>query len=633
MPDAFPVIPPGAVVALDTETKDTELMTWGPGWARRHGHIMGYSLASESFGQIYIPIRHLCGNNWRHGEESAFGWLRDQATRKDITWVAANGNYDLGWLETENIHFHEENVNDIQLMAPLLDEYRHSYSLDNLGADYIGERKDYQKMQEWAEENGLAKRAKLGGQIWRMPADVVGRYASQDAGVTLRLYEHFLPMIEEQSLQNIYALERSLAPVVRAMRRRGVRVDQSRAEMLREKWLEYEEDALFQITEITGMVTTTWDIDQQIKILKSVGVTEFPRTAKKQEEGLQQKFLEKLEKQDDDAGKVASCILRAKMYGKGVGTFLEGCFLNRLHNGRIHAEFHQLRGDRGGTVSGRFSSSNPNLQFLPGPEDDLTTEWSQLAISIRGCLLPEEGGEWMGNDWSSQEPRLAIHFAGLAELEGAAEMVAAFHENPRLDLHQKVCDLLNESIPGLGMTRKKAKIINLAQMYGQGDGSLAADLGLPYYEEQFRGKTIKKAGPEGQRLVRNYARIVPFMPNLAKLAKSAGRNRGYVTTIAGRRCRFPYVNGQHWHLHTALNRIIQGSAADMAKRAMVECHKAGLTLLVMVHDELGFSVQSRDEARLACEIMKNATPLLVPVESDPEIGLRWGETEPFDPAA
>jgi DNA polymerase I-like protein with 3'-5' exonuclease and polymerase domains len=286
-------------------------------------------------------------------------------------------------------------------------------------------------------------------------------------------------------------------------------------------------------------------------------------------------------------------------------------------NGRIHGELHPLRSDRGGTVTGRFSSSNPNLQQVPARNED-------IGPLIRSIFIPEKDHYWGVFDYSQQEPRLTVHYASATEQEGASEAVDAYR-NQDADFHQVVADMAN-------ISRKEAKIINLGLSYGMGKEKLVKQLDLSMQEAEV--------------LFETYHKRVPFIKGLRDQCARLGANRGYITTIAGRKCRFnlyepknerktpyPYEKAvteygsqvKRAYTYKAMNRLIQGSAADMTKQAMLELYKEGILPHTQVHDELDISVTDSKQCEVIMKIMSECTPLCVPNKVDAEIGRSWGE--------
>jgi DNA polymerase I-like protein with 3'-5' exonuclease and polymerase domains len=406
-----------------------------------------------------------------------------------------------------------------------------------------------------------------------------------------------------------------LMPMLIDMRRIGVPVNVPKAEELREIILVEEREAAREIKRLTGLNMTAWDIALQIRALKDEGVTGFPVTAKKKVEGLTADFLRFVGGADNNAGLVARSILNLRQKNRQRVTFVERLVLEHHQNGRIHAQFNQLKGEGLGTVSGRFSSSDPNLQQLPARDEEASSR-------IRGLFVAEDDRMLASIDYASQEPRLAIHWAVEGGSNLARKMAAEFHANPRLDLHQKVADIM-------GIKRSSAKILNLAQMYGQGGGSLAQALGLEVFPDSFvneQGKQIEYLAPgrAATKILEEYGKVMPFMKRTAKGCEAQAREDGYITTLSGRRCRVFYYPGGGDDARKMFNRRIQGSAADMTKQSMLDAWRAGYRILLTVHDENVFSVENEKQARECVEIMNNAVKLHVPVVCDLAIGQTWG---------
>ena len=608
----FPTIPTN-LVCVDVETRDPELKGLGPGWAfpQRGGYITGYALGwreGEEIKSVYLPVRHEGGGNLPL--DAVTGYLGPLFADPRREWVMANALYDYGWIRASGFEL-TGRIHDVQIQAPLLDDQRLSNAVDRLGQDYLGERKDETSLREAAKEFGI-KDPKA--DMWMLPGPLVEPYARQDAELELKLYEHMAPQIKEKELTAVYDLECALLPVLYEMRRRGVKVDTGRADAEREKLLNVEREIQEALYSLTGELLDPWVSESIVRVFRAEGIEDFPLTPKEKKPSITNGFLASLaEPEDTRVAKIAKGVADLRRYQKARSTFLEGMILGHAINGRIHSQLHALRSDEGGSVSGRFSSSTPNLQQVPARD-------YEIGPMVRGLFLPDDG-KWAALDYSSQEPRLAVHFAALARIRGGPEMAERFKANPRADLHQEVADLM-------GVDRKTAKIINLGLMYGMGGGKLCAELGLPTEKGEWKGREVLYAGEEGKELLEKYHETVPFVKGLSDTAKRLGAQRGYVRTVLGRRATFPrQKNGEVWFTHKALNRVIQGSAADMTKKAMVDIwQQKGKAPLLSIHDELDFDVADEAEARELADMMERAIPLEVPVLVDVEIGETWAES-------
>ena len=311
-------------------------------------------------------------------------------------------------------------------------------------------------------------------------------------------------------------------------------------------------------------------------------------------------------------------IAQAREINKAHTTFIDS-ILRYEHKGRIHAEINQLRSQTGGTVTGRFSYQNPNLQQIPARNKD-------LGPKIRSLFIPEKGHKWGVFDYSQQEPRLVVHYASLYKLPSVYDVVDAYQNDANSDFHQTVADMAE--IP-----RTQAKTINLGLFYGMCKAKLQAELGV----------TKDKAAD----LFNTYHSRVQFVKQLMDKASNRAQDRGQIRTLLGRLCRFhlwePNQFGMHKALphedalrehgpgirraytYKALNKLIQGSAADMTKKSMLELYKEGIVPHIQIHDELDLSIESQEQAKKIIEIMENAVTLAVPNKVDYESGQTWGE--------
>jgi DNA polymerase I-like protein with 3'-5' exonuclease and polymerase domains len=612
-PSEYPDLSHYKTIAVDLETRDPNLMTLGPGWPRNDGYVVGIAIAAGDR-SWYFPIRHERGQNM--DPKFTIKWLKKQMSTPNVTKLFHNATYDVGWLLAEGVEV-QGPIIDTMIAAPLIDENRFSYSLNNLGFDYVGERKSERSLRAAAESFGLDPK----GEMWRLPAKYVGDYAEQDAALTLRLWERLKTLINEQDLHHIFNLETSLIPLMVKMRANGVRVDLDRTEQVKEKLTEKCAELTKQIKHLTGVEVNPWASSSVAKVFDSLGLS-YPMTeSEKPSPSFKKAYLQ------SHPHEVAQMIVKLREFDKAGGTFIES-ILRHEHKGRIHTEFHQLRNDGGGTVTGRFSSSNPNLQQIPARDPDIRQ-------MIRGLFIPEEGTQWGSFDYSSQEPRLLVHFAASmpdAMRHPVVDTIVDEYNTGDVDLHQMVADIA-------GIKRKEAKVVNLGIMYGMGKAKLASQLSI--------------SEPEAAQLLDTHKEKVPFVRQLATIASKRAEENGQIRTLLGRVCRFdnyePKTFGYSQALpleeavkkygsvaglkraftYKALNKLIQGSAADQTKKAMADCYEAGLTPLLTVHDELCFSIESDDQAKQIKDIMENGLSgiLKVPSKVDFEAADDWGGIE------
>jgi DNA polymerase I-like protein with 3'-5' exonuclease and polymerase domains len=425
------------------------------------------------------------------------------------------------------------------LMAPILDENRMRYSLNELAKDYLGEKKSETLLYQAAKEWGVDAK----NDMWRLPPMYVGPYAEQDAELALKLYDVFMREIYGQDLTSINELEHRVLPVLIDMKMHGVRVDIDEAERAKQELLKKESGHLKKIKRETGVAINVWEAKSISKMFDALGIP-YART--------------------------------------------------------------ELTG------APKFDKS-----FLRTHEHPLVQSIAQAK-------------SWGAFDYSQQEPRLVVHLASLTAggLRGADEFVNAYHDNPNTDFHTMVSEMAK-------IDRKKAKTINLGLFYGMGKGKLSSELGL--------------SPGQAEDLFEKYHSRVPFVKEMIERTMKKAADVGHVRTLLGRKCRFDLWEPSRYGVHRplprdeaerehgkqirraftykALNKIIQGSAADMTKQAMADLHDEGITPHIQVHDELDCSFEDEVEKDKILEIMRNAVKLEVPVKLDVEEGPSWGQAK------
>ena len=603
IPDIFPQFSETETIAVDLETCDPHLMTCGPGWAIGRGYVVGVGIATADW-KGYFPIRHEGGGNL--DETLVLRWIKNILSSSKREVIFHNALYDVGWLKRERIKV-EGKILDTIIAAPLIDEHRFSYSLDNLGSTYCDEKKDESLLQDAALAFGINPKS----QMYKLPSKYVGPYAEQDAALTLKLWKKLKLEISEQNLEKVLDMECRLIPLLLEMRWRGVRVDEERAEVISKQLSTEEQKIQVEIKRKYGSEVNLWANASLQKIFDENSLW-YPKTEKGMA-SFQRDWLE------GHQHKLPQLIVRARKLNKARTTFIDKMIKEHCFNGKIHAEAHAMRNDRGGTVSGRFSYSNPNLQQVPARDPE-------IGSLIRSLFIPEEGCQWGVFDYSQQEPRLTVHYANQMNLSGAKDAVAEYMEK-NADFHQIVADMAN--IP-----RKQAKMINLGLSYGMGKEKLIKELGID--------------NTEAETLFRQYHEKVPFIRALQDQCARVAMERGYIKTFAGRHCRFDLwenryektlplplkeakekygENLKRSYTYKAMNRLIQGSAADMTKLAMLDLWEEGIIPHLQVHDEIDLSIEDIKQANKVTEIMENCIKLAVPLLVDVELGNSWGETE------
>ena len=606
-PDSFPNLSNAKEIAIDLETCDPNMESMGPGWPRRDGYVVGYAVAVEGWAG-YFPVAHGGGGNL--DKRRVERWIMD-VLASPADKIMHNAAYDCGWLKASGFTINGRII-DTMIAAPLLDENRFSFALNSLGFDYLKETKSEAGLKQAAGDFGVHPKKEL----WKLPAMYVGNYAEQDAALTLKLWQYLKVKLRQDDVESIFDLETRLLPVLLGITERGIRFDRAKCERLIDGLIKREKELHALIKSQAGTSVDIWAAASIAKAFDKLNVA-YPKT----ENGLPsftKSFL------DECPHQIGKMIIEARETNKTHSTFLQPYLNFSAKDGRIHPHVNQLRNDDGGTVSGRLSMNNPNLQQVPARHEI-------IGPMVRGLFLPEEGQIWASNDFSSQEPRLLVHYASLLDLPGAEVMVDAYKADPDTDFHQMVADMA-------GIKRKAAKTIGLGLMYGMGVAKLANELDLTH--------------EEAKELIHTFHTKVPFLKgtvNAVMRRIEHPSSGGAIRTLLGRKCRFPLWEPMQWGSNKALpyeqasieygsqikrsgtykglNRLIQGSAADQTKMAMVALHEAGETLLLQVHDEIVLSVADRGQAERAAEIMANCVKMEIPNRVDVEIGPSWGEAK------
>jgi DNA polymerase I-like protein with 3'-5' exonuclease and polymerase domains len=601
-PTEFPDLRHVDEIAIDLETKDPDLIKKGSGSVIGNGDVIGIAVATSHY-KGYFPIAHEGGGNMDRAR--VLSWLKD-VLEAPSTKVFHNAIYDVCWLRALGFKING-NIACTMIAAAVTDENRFRYDLNSLSWNYLGYDKNESALAEAAAEWGINPKSEM----YKLPSMHVGAYAERDAEVTLGLWQEMKKEIINQDLEDIFDLESDLFPCLVDMRFKGVRVDVERAYQMKKEFKKAEQNLLHKIKMETNIDTQIWAARSVAEVFDMLRL-EYPRTDKTEAPSFTKNFLQ------EHKHPVVNMIAQAREINKAHTTFLDS-IISYEHKGRIHAEINQLRNAGGGTVTGRFSYQNPNLQQIPARNKD-------LGPKIRSLFIPEEGHTWGCFDYSQQEPRLVVHYASLYKLPSVYDVIDAYTNDSSADFHQTVADMAD--IP-----RTQAKTINLGLFYGMGKGKLQAELGV----------TKDKAA----ELFNTYHSRVPFVKQLMDKASNRAQDRGQIRTLLGRLCRFhlwePNSFGMHKamthedalaehgpgikraYTYKALNKLIQGSAADMTKKAMLELYKEGIIPHIQVHDELDISVEDEAHAKKIVEIMEDAVKLEVPNKVDYEYGDNWGE--------
>jgi len=635
------------IVAIDLETSDPNLKTKGLGAVRKDGFVTGIAIATKKQ-TFYFPLAHAMTDNlpvketWDYLNEKLF-------KNKDIRKVFHNAIYDVCWIRASTGEMVQGELLDTMIAASVIDETRMKYSLDAISKIYLNETKyKYDltdKVKAWSEgviQDPMTNMEKL-------PYSLVKDYAEQDVNLTLKLWNifdkkldevlytktHADGRVEEKTCRKIFELETKLFPCLVDMKFKGVKIDVEKARAFGKRLEKTKNSIINYIERRTGIKIEMWAASSIKALLDHENINDYEVT----KAGLPQLPKDYL---SSHKNKYLRLIAKARNFDKTQNTFIEG-LLEFVHEGRIHADINQIRSDQGGTVTGRFSMSNPNLQQIPSK--------GFIGKKMRELFLPEDDCEWGSFDYSQQEPRIVVHYALALGMPGTDTLLEEFNKEDA-DFHQIVADMAQ-------ISRTMAKTINLGLFYGMGKIKLASELGLDR--------------PKANKLFADYHAKVPFVKQLSiDLINFAEENK-LLYTLEDRFCRFNKweTRDRKWNnsinrydpvdildkevaqkyytddrlnkgyvadptyehftdfykpafTYKALNRLIQGSAADMTKKAMVNLYEQGILPQIQIHDELCLSIKDEEQARIVKETMENAITLEVNNKVNYKHGKNWG---------
>ena len=635
-------------VAIDIEPYDPNLKTKGLGAIRDDGFICGVAVATDN-DIAYFPLRHSDTNLDAERIRQIWKVLNDKIFQNEnITKVFHNAMYDVCWIRSVTGIMMKGRIVDTMIAASVIDENRFKYSLDSLSKDYLNEEKyKYDLQQKTLEWSGGTVKDPMTN-MHKLPESIVKEYAKQDVNLTLKLWNLFNKKIDEvlytkedgeqKTCRQIFELETKLFLCLVEMKFKGVRIDVEKATLFGKHLKKRRDQIIDSIENLTGVRVDIWAAASIKNLLEYLDIKDYKVTPKSKMPQLPKDYLK------THKNKYLRMIAKAREYDKAVNTFIEG-LLGYVHEGRIHADINQIRSDSGGTVTGRFSMSNPNLQQIPSK--------GYIGKKMRELFLPEIGHKWGSFDYSQQEPRIVVHYAIKLGLPGTDSLKEEF-DSDDADFHQIVADMAN-------ISRKQAKTINLGLFYGMGKIKLQKELGL----DQSKARA----------LFNEYHSRVPFVRQLSQELIQFAKENKLLFTLYDRFCRFDKweTTNKEWNpeinrfnevpLYTeeqareafkaemlekfkenkidanymdyferyytpaftykALNRLIQGSAADMTKKAMVDLYEKGIIPHIQIHDELCISIKDHGP-EVIIDTMEQTIPLEVKNKVDYESGPNWG---------
>ena len=627
VPTSFPQVPPNATIAVDTETYCEDLGDKGPQFLYGKDYVIGISLAMEDGYAQYFPIAHSANNC----NLPVVEWFKELLERPDITAIGANWKFDQEGLYKLGI-LPKCKLVDMQVTDALLDENQTSYSLNSIAKRRGFGEKTPGEMEEQLVKQGYIKRGKPDWtMLHKLHPKYVGPYAADDARLTLLCHMQQRTEIQDQNLNDVYELESKLIPILFDMRRVGQPIDIDAADELNSTMGINLEDQFAAIVKDTNAPWLDPFSSQSLSTwVKGLGymppqVLRYGKNGTNYSESVTNEWMLATENRH---------IVEMAKYRQGERfrrDVIEGVLIDQSHNGRIHASWYSTRGtsfmagEDGGTRSGRLSSGSPSLQVMP-------SRHPEHGPILRRMFIPEQKCRFFKGDYNSQEVRIAVHFAYLLKLTGAQELVARYNENPHFDYHTHVQSLLN-TVLSKPIDRGIAKTTGLSLQYGMGKARLADRLDMKVTE------TVT--------FLDIFNKEIPWIKEALYKAQNIAVERGYVRSILGRRRRFDeWENanyGASWSkpiadkrealitfgkvrragTYKAWNSVIQGSAAEMTKTAMVHLYEAGILPTMSIHDELTASLETEAKAKQMKEIMENAVKLVIPVIVDSSLADNW----------
>lgn len=614
------------IISIDVETCDPTIKTLGPGHYRG-GFVAGIAIGTDDGYNQYLPIAHEQGENL--DKEKVIAYLNEELSRAHQPKLGTNILYDFMYL-TETLHINiQGELYDVQIAQALLDESMAFYGLGHISRVYnrdVGKHEQYLYDLLAAEFGGEPTRAKQASRIWRASGSDVAPYAHSDVSLPQIIFKQQRKQLIEENLWDLFLLETKLLRVIAAMHHRGVNIDIGKLDDITHQIKLQKEQLELQIKTVLGDINLASPAQLRIALTKNG----LALDAKKTKKGAISTSKLALKAANSD---ITDKVLEWRKLNTLINNYLEGNLRNYPINGRIHCFLHSMKNDDGGTVTGRFSCSHPNLQSIPKRDQ-------QLGGLIRQFFIPDEDELWVSNDWSQIEYRLLVHYAKGASAQAAQK---SYCDSPDTDYHQYTHQLVTD-MTGIELTRAQIKNINFGLVYGMGTKKLAEMLGITF--------------EHAQKLKDAYHQALPYAADTARTADQLARRRGYVKTILNRRRRFnlyvpsdyeqaatalpleeaqeKYGMVKRAYTHKALNAVLQGSSADITKKSLLMIWESGVcdvvgAPLITVHDEINFSVP---QTKLGLEaeqeiknMMETCVTLRVPILVSSKKGKNWGEVE------
>lgn len=596
------------ILVVDIETVDPELTKLGAGVY--HAPIGSYVLGVGVYDTETKESRYY---NFGHKDHAIEKEECRALLESDRDKLLANASYDIDWLENREGIKVNGFIHDVQIAEPLLNPFRKSFALNVLASYYNVTLKATNEITEYASRIAGDKGIKSPqSYLSKMPFEVVAKYCLGDLQSTYEVFCEQLPLLIKNELLDLYFLECNLIRVQMLLRKNGIRIDENARKLAIKETSEKENIELKAIFDKAQKQFNINSSREVASVLIDDGCV-FPKTPTGQWSVTKETMAE-----NEGNSDLCKRIIRARALNKLRTTFLEKSIDEHIcPDGRIHCSFHPLRRDAVGTITGRWSCTDPNLQQIPRNDEE-------LGAMARGMFIPEENCWYGHTDYSQVEYRIFAHYAcgyhPNDELQKKANaMRERFIAEPDTDYHQFVIDTVSK-LTGVTMSRPMAKRVNFGVLYFMGVNALSRKFNIPYDEAQEVYSALFEA--------------LPFIESTRQLVVSTGKNRGYIKTILGRRQRVSDEYAKIGKYYPLFNYLIQGSAADVMKKGLIDCYEAGvydvLKLHLLVHDETGVSIPKTKEGIEAYKeqqhLLSSAVKFNVPILAEADFGKSWGET-------
>jgi DNA polymerase I len=579
------------IVAVDTETTSLDEM---------RAELVGVSMSTAPGNGCYIPVGHRQSDAFSEAPRqldraAVLDALRPLLTDPAVLKIGHNIKYDMVVLSRYGIDIAP--VDDTMLLSYVLEGGKHDHKMDSLAQLYLGITPIPFKQVAGSGKSQIT--------FDEVPLDRARDYAAEDADVTLRLWQELKPRLPLEKVTRVYeTIERPLIPVIAEMEKAGVKVDRVELERMSGEFAIRIQELEKEIHKLAGHAFTIGSPKQLGEVLfDEMGLD----GGKKGKSGSYTTSADVLDTLAVQGHELPVKVLEWRQLSKLKSTYTD-TLVQQINpdTGRVHTSFAMAAAS-----TGRLASSDPNLQNIP-----IRTEEGRR---IREAFVAEKGHVLLSADYSQIELRLLAHVADIPTLKDA------FRDG--LDIHAMTASQVF-GVPLKDMdpvTRRNAKAINFGIIYGISAFGLARQLGIGRDE----------AGAYIKAYFERYPGIKDYMEQTKKKAKEAG----YVETLFGRRCHVPGINDRNpstrgFYERAAINAPLQGSAADIIKRAMIRVPGAlaeaglGARMLLQVHDELLFEVaegEADKTAALAKRVMEGAAHLTVPLTVDTGTGLTWND--------